>query len=154
MSATEGEEAQKSTDKLKQFLTLDGLTIFLLNYLKEAKFDFIHLQVGQNLVAFLQELKLTVGDAHKLTEEQIPAFAKLFKEWSGDAIIRGIVSSPESYGINSEVLDIVQDALLKVLLRKPPADSGFVQSKVDQISSKIKLVPLSEAIHEEDIFEE
>lgn len=40
-ASIEGEEAEKSKEKLRQFLTLEGLTSFMLNYLKEAKFDFI-----------------------------------------------------------------------------------------------------------------
>ena len=58
LSQADGEENEKTVEKLRQFLTLDGLTTFLLNYLKEVKFDNINLQISPLLVQFLQELKL------------------------------------------------------------------------------------------------
>lgn len=42
---------------------------FLLNYLKEAKFETFTLQVGQSLIAFMESCKLSFGDVHKLKED-------------------------------------------------------------------------------------
>lgn len=52
---SEGEEAEKQKEKLKEFLTLEGITNFLLNFLKDAKFDGINLPVSQGFLKHLQE---------------------------------------------------------------------------------------------------
>jgi len=46
---SDGEEAEKQKEKLRSFLTKDGIISFMLNFLKEAKFDFMAIQVSQEL---------------------------------------------------------------------------------------------------------
>jgi hypothetical protein len=76
-------------------------------------------------------LKLGLGDLHKMSEEQIGGFVELFKSWEGDSILRDIYFNPEAYGVNKEVCDLVVDAIIQILLRKNPSESGLAQPKVD-----------------------
>lgn len=91
---------------------------FLLNYLKEAKFETLTLQVGPSLVSFLESLKLGLGDIHKLKEDQLAEFTHIFKQLEGDAFLREVKHNSEFYGLNSEVLDLVLDAVVQILARK------------------------------------
>jgi hypothetical protein len=42
----EGEDEQKQKEKLRAFLTLEGVTNFLYQYLKDVKFEQVTLQVS------------------------------------------------------------------------------------------------------------
>lgn len=149
----EGEEAEKQKEKLRAFLTLDGITNFLHYFLKESKFDSVTFQVSQKMVHFLQGHKLSLTEVYKLTEEHVGEFKKIFRAFEGDVVMRDISENIAAHGVNKEVLDLVLDGFVEILLRKNPASGQLNQQKVDQLSHKVKLLALSEDIFEEDVLE-
>lgn len=71
-------------------MTLEGATNFLFNYLKEAKFDNVVLNVHSEVVQFCQSYKLTLNDIHKMNDEQFDGFKHIIKNFNGDIIMRDI----------------------------------------------------------------
>lgn len=111
---------------------------FLMQYLKDMKNEAIEILTHQDCFDFLNVLEISADDLSNLTDEDLVKFKELFNSKRMSQFHQG----------TGKMMDTLYDYLVDILAKRVPVEGTNV--KVEQIMSKIKLIPIPDDVILED----
>ena len=121
-------------NNLRELLLPEHLMPFLMQYLKDMKNDSIEMLIHQDCIDFLNVLEITTEDLSTLTDEDLVKFKEIFNSKRMSQFHQG----------TGKMMDTLYDYLIDILAKRVPVEGTNV--KVEQIMSKIKLIPIPEDV--------
>lgn len=125
-------------NNLRELLLPEHLMPFLMQYLKDMKNEAIELMITQECLDFLNELEISTDDLSSLSDEDLVKFKEMFNGKRMSQFHQGV----------GKMMDTLYDYLIDILAKRVPVEG--VNVKVEQIMSKIKLIPVPEDVILED----
>lgn len=156
IAALQGEDVLNAKKHPRELLANPGLFNLLLAYFKEMKNDIFTILVSQITMSLLESFKIGLNDLHKLNEDQLHQFKESMIHNPGHRIMKKLRKSPEfSTGFfKANIYDLLQSDIIDMVAKKLPSDIAINNQKLEQITQKIKFVPIPKSVIEESTMKE
>jgi hypothetical protein len=126
----------------RELLLPEHLMPFLMQYLKDMKNESIDIMIDRKAADFLNTLECPREDLSSLSEEDLTKFKEFF------APAKRVSRFHKDVG---KMMDTLFDYMIDILAKRVPIDN--VNVKVEQIQSKVRLVPFPDDVFESDYTE-
>jgi hypothetical protein len=139
------EESKKAPKHVRDLLHYPGLMNFLLNYLKDMKNDTVQILISQETMTLIESFKVGLNELHKINEEQLKQLKESLVNEPGHEIYETLRDEPQE-GFSFDILRDLLHAIVDVLSKKLPQDVNFNPQKLEQLTHKIKLIPIPKTV--------